>query len=228
MQEQIMKTDDMEIDLFELFRVMLRKLWLIILCGMVGATAFGCYKKAVTVPQYSASSTIYVLSQKISGLNLSLSAQLTTDFSILSKSRPVLERVIQEQELDMSCEALAGKVRVENPEGSQILRFVVTDTDPIRAKNIANAMAASVATRVQEVMGIEKPTIVEEAVIPNVPLDSGISRSIMLGGVFGAALAAGIVLLIYFMDDTIRTEEDVKKYLDLGTMACFPKNRKKK
>lgn len=228
MQEQAIKTDDMEIDLLELLREMLRKFWLIVLCATLGATMLGCYTKIFTVPQYSASSTIYVLSQKISGVSLSLSAQLTTDFSILSKSRPVLERVINQLELDMSCEELAKKISVENPEDSQILQFVVTDADPMMAKDIANAMADSVASRIAEVMMIDKPTLAEEAVIPTSPVGSGVKRSIMLGGLGGVVLAAGVIVLFYLMDDTIRTEDDIKKYLDLNILASFPMTGEKK
>ena len=47
----------------------------------------------------------------------------------------------------------------------------------------------------------------------------------VLGLVFGT-LAMGLVILRFLMDDTIKTEEDVVKYLNLNTLAALPVDRK--
>ena len=90
------REDEVEIDLGEIFHLMLSKLWLLILCFIVGATlAFGGTKFLVT-PKYSASSMIYILPKTRSVTSLAdikMGSQLTSDFGILAKSRPVIEEV---------------------------------------------------------------------------------------------------------------------------------------
>ena len=51
-----------------------------------------------------------------------------------------------------------------------------------------------------------------------------------MGGIVGAALAVGLIVLGYMMDDTIKTEEDVRKYLQINTLASvsLEKKRRKK
>ena len=94
MEEQ-MRNDEMEIDLIELFHVLLKKAWVILLCLVIGAAAVGAYTKLFVTPQYQATSTLYVLGNSVSmsGVDMSLSKQLTADFTVLAKSRPVMEKV---------------------------------------------------------------------------------------------------------------------------------------
>ena len=131
----------------------------------------GSYTKIFMTPQYTASSSIYILGStaNISNISLTLSSQLTADFTILAKSRPVVENVIEELDLDMSYEQLSNNIAVENPSETTILKITATDTDPKMAKSIANAMADATATRVANVMNIDKPNVVEKAVEPKNP-----------------------------------------------------------
>ena len=55
MQEQYENQEEGQIDLLEIIHVMLRKWWLIVLCGIIGAGALGVYTKFFVTPQYSAS-----------------------------------------------------------------------------------------------------------------------------------------------------------------------------
>ncbi len=278
MEEQ-MKSDEMEIDLVELFHTLVKKAWVILICLLVGAVIAGGYTKLFITPQYQASSTIYVLgnagqSSNVS-VSLSLSKQLTVDFTILSKSRPVMEKVIDKLGLDYSVEQLANMMTVENPTDSSILKVTVTNPDaqlarPVMEKvidklgldysveqlanmmtvenptdssilkvtvtnpdaqlaaDISNAMSDAIAERISEVMLTDKPSTVEEAVKPSYPVSPNVKRNILLGGILGAGLAAGVFVVLLLMDDTIKTEEDVKKYLHMNTIATISKEKKKK
>lgn len=230
MQEkyEYQNSDEIQIDLAELFHVLLRKAWMIILCFVVGAVVMGSYTKIFMTPQYTASSSIYILGStaNISNLSLSLSSQLTSDFTILAKSRPVVENVIEELDLNMTYEQLAGKIVVENPSETTILKITATDADPEMAKNIANEMADATATRVADVMNMDKPNVVERAVEPKSPSSPNMNKNILLGGLIGAVFMMGVLVILYMMDDTIKDAEDVRKYLNLDTLAAFPATKK--
>ena len=123
MEEQ-MRNDEMEIDLIELFHVLLKKAWVILLCLVIGAVTVGGYTKLFVTPQYQATSTIYVLGNSVSmsGVDLTLSKQLTADFSVLAKSRPVMNKIEEKlkadykyKDLNYSVEQLQGMITIENP-----------------------------------------------------------------------------------------------------------------
>lgn len=223
--QKVQPDDEMEIDLLELFQVLLQKAWVIILCMVIGAgLAFGGTKMLLT-PKYSASSQIYILTKTTSVTSLAdiqMGAQLTVDFEVLAKSRPVVEEVIDELNLDYTYEELVGMITTQNPSDTRILKMTVENEDPNLAKEIANAMAEVTAERVAYIMNTDKPKIVEEAVTPEKPSSPSTVKNTALGGILGAVLAMGIIVIIYLMNDTIQTEEDVRKYLDLNTLAALP------
>lgn len=232
MEEKIRNTEDMQIDLLELAGVLWRKLWAIVACLVIGAVLAGGYTKLMVTPQYTATSMIYILGQttSISSVaDLQLSSELTADFTIMAKSRPVIQSVIKELDLNMSYEQLVGAVNLENPTDSHILKIHVTNSDPKLAKTISNAMAEAVAENISSVMATDKPSIAEKAITPKAPSSPNLTKNIAMGGIVGVAIAVAIIVLGYLMDDTIKTEEDVRKYLQMNTLAEIPmekKNRK--
>lgn len=232
MEEKIRNTEDMQIDLLELAGVLWRKLWAIVVCLVIGAVLAGGYTKLMVTPQYTATSMIYILGQttSISSVaDLQLSSELTADFTIMAKSRPVIQSVIKELDLNMSYEQLVGAVNLENPTDSHILKIHVTNSDPKLAKTISNAMAEAVAENISSVMATDKPSIAEKAITPKAPSSPNLTKNIAMGGIVGVAIAVAIIVLGYLMDDTIKTEEDVRKYLQMNTLAEIPmekKNRK--
>ena len=220
-----------QIDLIEIFSLLLRKAWIVVLCLIVGGTlAFGWTKLRVT-PMYTASSTIYVLTKTTtvtSIADLQLGSQLTNDFVILAKSRPVIETVIEDLDLDYTYEAVSRMISITNEENTRIVKFSVSHADPEMAKNIANSVAEATAERIAYIMNTDKPKIVEEAVEPTVPSSPNVLRNIEKGALLGTGLAIAVIMLLYLLNDTLQTEADVLKYLDLNVLAVIPAEKEKR
>lgn len=227
MKEQI-KDDEIEIDLMELFHVLLKNAWVLILCLVLGAAVtFGGTKLFIT-PQYEATSMIYILSKSTSissYLDVQLGQQLTVDFETLATTRTVVENVINELELDTTYEQLIDDITVENPSGTQILKIKVKNPDPVLAKDISNAMSEATANRIAEVMMTDKPTIADVAVTPDHPVSPSTKRNTAIGGLLGMLAAAAYLVIRALMDDTIVDKDDVTKYLGLTTLAAIPLNQ---
>lgn len=91
----------------------------------------------MVTPQYTATSMIYILGQttSISSIDeLQLSSALTADFTIMAKSRAVINGVIKEMDLNMTYDQLKNSVNITNPSDSHILQIEVTNPDPKLAK----------------------------------------------------------------------------------------------
>lgn len=233
MEERIKDTEMGQIDLLEVANVIWQKIWAVIMCFVIGAVLFGGYTKMMVTPQYTATSMIYILGRttSISSIaELQLSSALTADFTIMAKSREVINGVIKEMDLNMTYDQLKNSVNITNPSDSHILQIEVTNPDPKLAKDISNTMANAVAENIASVMATDKPSIAEKAVTPGAPSSPNLMKNIAMGGIVGAALAVGLIVLGYMMDDTIKTEEDVRKYLQINTLASvsLEKKRRKK
>ena len=133
-----------EIDLVEVFYLLWGHIVQIIACFLVGAVlAFGFTFFFVT-PKYQASSSIYVVSASNNSIvnltDLQIGSQLTADYQELMLSRPLLQDVIKNLDLDVTYRQLEKQISISNTSSTRILTVTVTDTDPQRAADIANEL----------------------------------------------------------------------------------------
>lgn len=230
-KEQMINRDEIEIDLLALLHALWRKAGIIAICFIIGVAGSGVVTKFLITPMYQSTAMIYILGNATSissSISLQLSQQLTVDFTILATSRPVVNQAIAELDSDLTYNQVIQQVKVENPSESSILKITATSSDPQEAADLANAMADATANRVSEVMDMDKPTTVEEAVKPKNPSSPNLLKNMALGGILGALLVCAFITVRFIMDDTIKSEEDVRKYLNLNTLAAIPREKKKK
>lgn len=215
------------IDLGEIFFTLIHKWWLLLLAVIIAAGAtFGVSRFFIT-PEYEATSMIYVLGKTTSisdNINLQLSQQLTVDFQTLATSRPVIEAVIKDCNLDTTYEKLVGTVTVTNPSNTSILKMTAVNTSPQLACDISNALSEETANRIAEVMVTDKPSQVESAVVPTTQSSPHVLKNTAIGGLIGLLLMAAFIIILHISDDSIKTEDDVRKYMDLATLAVFPQD----
>ena len=90
--------------------------------------------------------------------DLTMGTQLTQDYMVIVKTRPVLEQVINDLKLDMDYKELSEKIKVENPTDTRIMQITVSDNDPELAKNITQDLAEVTSKTVAEKMDVKSPT----------------------------------------------------------------------
>ena len=216
--------DEIEIDLKELFLALKKKIVWILLTTIVFAGAAGLITKFAMTPIYSSSAQLYVMSKSgISQLtDLTMGTQLTQDYMVIVKTRPVLEKVIKNLNLDMDYKELGNKITVENPTDTRIMQITVTDPDPKQAKEITQDLAEVTAATVAKKMDVKSPTIIENAYEAENPDSPSTKKNVVIGALLGFVLMSAVIVVQYLMNDTILKEEDIEKYLGINTLAQLP------
>lgn len=216
-----------EIDFKDLLYVLLDKTWIILFSCILCALSAGIFTKVMINPMYQSTASLYVISRQdekktTSYSDLQTGTQLTKDFQILVKSRPVTEQVISDLKLAMTHEELVSCISVTTPLETRILEIRVNYPDPYTAKNIADTTCEVAAERMAAIMEIEKANIVEKGNIPGGPMSPNLHKNMFLGGMAGGIVSAAIIYLIYFLDDTMKTGEDIEKHLRLTVLGTIP------
>ena len=223
--------EEIEIDLREVFIFLVSKLWLIVLVGVLTAAIGFGLSSFIIPPTYKSTSKIYILNRQqentVTYSDVQLGTQLTKDYAQLIKSRLVLEKVIEELNLaerreGINYDAMLDKVEVTTPSDTRILYITVTDTDPVLAMEIANSVREEASIHIKNVMDIEAVNVVETANLPMHKAGPSVTKWTLMGGCLGAFFVIAVVLIAFFMDDTIKTSDDVEKYLGLSTLALIP------
>lgn len=224
MQENY-QNDEIEIDLRELFFELLNHWKMIALStAMVGAIALVISVFLIT-PMYQSTSELYVLSKSTSITSLAdvqMGSNLTNDYMVVVKGRPVIEQVISNLGLEETYGSMQGKITLNNPSNSRILQIVVEDPDPERAKLIADEMAQVSSAFISEKMDQDPPTIIQRGYADGQPVSPSIVKNTAIGILVGAFLAMAIVIISYLLNDTILTTDDVERKLGLHLLGTLP------
>lgn len=213
------------IDLMEIARLLLHKWKLLFIALLAGAVVGGAYCAFLLETTYRAEASLYITSNEslLSFSDLQLSSALTEDYAYIIKSRTVLERVIDEQQLDMDYKQLGEIVTVTNPDSSHVIRIGVTTTDPQMSRNIANSLLNISADQINQIVGNGMPSVIDESVIHAVAeVKPSMKKYCALGGILLFVLAAGVLIVRMLMDTTIKSEDDVTRYLGVPLLASVP------
>lgn len=218
--------DEIEIDLLELCMVLLGRAWLVLAAAFFCAVCCFGVSKFVITPYYESTTKIYILNKtdntSVTYSDVQMGTQLTKDYAELINSRYVLEEVMQKLSLDVEYKELLDKVSVDTPADTRIVSITVEDTDPVQAMEIANCIREVAGNHIQNVMDIEAVNVVESANMPMEKAGPSCMKWTLIGGLLGGFLACAVILVQYLMDDTIKSSEDVEKYLGLSTLALIP------
>ena len=217
--------EETEIDLLELARVVWNKIWMVAIGFVVGAILLFVVTKFLVTPQYEATSAIYIFSKSTSITSLAdiqVGSSLTPDYKYIATIHDTVDEVIDTLHLDTTYEELINKVKVNNPASSHMLEITVTDDNPVLAANISNTWAVVLREQVADLMNTDRPSIVQRAMVPEKQSSPHVMRSTAIGALVGAIAVIAVLVVQHLLDDTIKSEEDVRKYLQLDTLAQIP------
>lgn len=219
-------TQEMEIDLGELILALLYKWWIIMIVGVLFAAGGFSIAKFAIEPTFESTTSVYVISRQneetTTSSDITLGTQLMKDIAALVKSRTVSEEVISTLNLDVKVKDFNNMVAVTSGSDTRFLSIKVTHTDPAMAQQIANAVRDVVAKRAVDVMKVEAVNVADYANLPTEKAAPSIAKYTVLGCALGVFLAAGVIAVLFLLDDTIKTPDDVEKYLKLSTLGSIP------
>ena len=220
-----METEEIEIDLLQLWNAVRHRIWLVLLAGFIVADIAFAITKFLITPMYSSSATMLVVTKEttLSSLaDLQLGSQLTNDYEIMITSRPVLQEAIEELNLDISYKRLRNMITISNPNDSRMLIISTLQADPELAKNVVDTVAQISSEYIADKMEVTAPKIMEEGEVPIFQSSPSILRNTAIGGMLGILAAVFLICVAVILNDSIQTEDDIERYLQLPVLAVVP------
>ncbi|KTS09165.1 MAG: chromosome partitioning protein [Microbacterium sp.] len=222
----------------------LHRNWILILALTVlgGAGAFGY--SLLQTPTYEANTQLYVsvrsdssgVSELAQGTNFA--RQAVVSFVDVVDSAVVLDRVIDDLNLNRTAQQLASSIEASSPTNSVIISIRVSDTDAETAAAIANSVGSNFADVV--VNRLEKPEgeaaslvrveTIAPALVPTSPSSPHVALNVALGVLLGLALGLGIAILRSVLDTRIHSLHDIEAATEspvLGGIALDPDAKKR-
>lgn len=222
------RADSKIVTLKELWTIFVQRLWILALAAVVVVGGMFIIDRLTFVPEYSSTATLYILRQYNDTANgstdsdFSLALKVVNDCDYLLKSHSVLDEVIQELDLGISYETLSKSVSTSNPANTRILEVMVKSDSPEQAKRIVDTICEIGKEKITEAMGFQQVNLYEYGTLNTEPCNTTRLIVYLLSGIAAAILSYSVFLVAFLLDDCIRTDEDVERYLGLSILGDIP------
>lgn len=159
---------------------------------------------------------------KITTNDITLNTKMIPTYQEIITSRNVLEQVVNNLKLNRSANSLAGSIKIKAVTDSMVLNITVTDSNRVIAKDIANEVADIFSKEIQALYNIKNVTILDKAVVSDNPTNMNYIKSIFISGFAGVFVAFGLLFLVFFLDNTIKSVEQVESKMEMVILGAIP------
>ncbi|MCD9024054.1 YveK family protein [Cohnella silvisoli] len=211
-----------------------RRLLLIALIITVSCLTIGIYSYYFIQPQYQASAKLIVNQFKDSSSllpsidvgSINSTIGLIKTYKEIIRTPRIMKKVVEEYpELKLTYGQLIGKVSVSSVNETQVMSVSVRDDSYEKAAKAANAVAVIFQKTVPTLMKVDNVSVLDFAdpkefhgpVAPNPKLNIAVAFMLAL------MLGIGISFLLDYLDDTIKTEEDIETLLGVPVLTSIPR-----
>ncbi|GFN32775.1 YveK family protein [Paenibacillus xylaniclasticus] len=221
-----------ELEIKDYLRIIRKRVWWIISLVVLVTLLVAIGSIYVLKPVYEASTKIIVTKttsdidiQQLNTDTVNTNIKLIDTYKEIIKTPAIMDKVAAKYpELGLTSEQLIGKVSVSSVNNTQVMTVAVEDTSYQNAARIVNAVSKVFQNEIPALMSVKNVSILNfakedkanpEPVSPNVVLNSVIA--FMLSLLVGIAIS----FLLEYLDDTVKTEEDVQSLLGLPILATI-------
>lgn len=226
------------ISLKEVFATIKKRIKLILLIMIAAVAVSGFVSYYFLTPIFQASTQILVNQAKAEQVNYSTAdvqtnLQLINTYNVIIKSPAILDEVIKELDLNISVSQLNEKIFVGSEKDSQVVNISVHNDDPETAAKIANTTATVFQQKISDIMNVDNVSILAKADVAEgaAPIKPQPMLNMVIALVLGLMLGIGLAFLLEYFDNTIKSEKDIEKILEvpiLGVVSIIEDSKMQK
>ena len=219
------------VDLREYFGIIKKRFWIIALITTIAIVVSGAISFFVLTPVYEAKSTLIVNTEKneetqmITGDQFNVTQKLAVTYGEIIKSRSVLDDVIKNLKLDDEYEELVKNVTVSPVKDTQIISISVQDTNKEKARDIANEIPKVFKKEAKRITKANDIQVIDKAILPQNPIKPNKMMNMAIAAVLGAMIGLFVVFLIEYLDNKLKTPQDIEKHLGLSVLGVVPNEK---
>lgn len=211
----------------KIFKTLEQHIALILICITLSTASSAVINFYVLKPKYQTTAKLFI-GNEVS--NLSNGEIYSPDVSTYQRLMETYEEIIYTEDLikrslDNSnisgvtaTDVLKG-LEVTTTDTTQILKLEYTTGNREEAKKVVDSIIKEFMITSKELIPIGSVQVVMEASEPIKPISPKKTINIALGVVIGAFLGIAISIIMEYMDNSIKTKEDVEKLLDVPVIG---------
>jgi capsular polysaccharide biosynthesis protein len=244
----VREQDTIELDLREIFSILLKRIWIIIAASVIGFASAYVISKFIISPLYTSSVSLYVnntndaqVTNAVNINDINASQKLVNTYIVILQDDEVLTDLLNEL-LDIYGSDLlssyfsglfGGNASVETRSLRDVITMsAVNNTEVLRVEaETKNAeLSATICTLMTQIapdtlMRVVKAGSVEvigKAKPADEPSSPRVLLNSLIGLIAGMAFAVIGVMLVHVLDNTVKDEEGLKKRFNIPVLGEIP------
>lgn len=222
--------EEVEISITDMFSIIKERLWLIITVTVGAVIIAGIMSFFVIKPTYEAKTSIIVgkpqstANESAQYSDVMMYQNLVKTYSEIAKSDLVSQGALNKLQSNLTLKQIKGSITVTAQAGTQILIFSAKSKNPEEAFNVINAISTSFIESSKKVY----PTggdiqVMDKAIMPKDPISPNKKMNLAISFLLGLMISIGIAFLLEYLDNTIKTENDVERHINLPVLGVIPR-----
>ncbi|SFL10725.1 Capsular polysaccharide biosynthesis protein [Paenibacillus sp. 1_12] len=229
----------MEINLKEYLVIIKKRLWLVVVIVFICTALTAVYSTNNYKPLYQASTKLIVNKigekdqmgkERIDYGAIGTNLALMNTYKEIIKTPAIMDKVVQRYpDINLSAEQLSYITTVSDLHETQLMTIIVQYYSHEQAVKIVNAVSDVFQAEIPKIMKVDNITILNRAKLQDdpLPINKKSNQYIILSFVASLLVSIGIIILLESLDDTLKTDQDIRQAMDLTTIAYIPKIKKK-
>ncbi len=220
----------MTLDLKDFFYIISKRKKMICLITAAAIIITGLLSFFVIKPTYQANTSIIVgrpqqdKSEKLDNNDVTLYQNLMKTYIEIVTSKPVLDATISEANVNYTEGQLSKMINASSQQGTQIMDISITGKNAEETYKIANALTESFIDKSKDIFptsGVQL-SVMNKAEVPKSPIKPKKALNVAIAFILGLFVSIGLAFVLEYMDNTIKSENDVNKYLELPVIGIIP------
>lgn len=220
---------EMTLDLRDLYEIIKKRWKMILTITTISVVLAAVLSFFVLTPIYEAKVSIIIgkedtsSEKKIDYNDIMMYQKLVKTYAGIAKSRTVVEKTINRLNKQISYDEFISSVTVTPQPDTQIMDIKIQSEDPRDAMLSANMLSQTFMEEAIRIYPTGTIQIMDNAVIPDKPVKPKKMLNLAIAFFLGIMISLGLVFILEYMDNTIKSESDVEKYLELPVIGIIPK-----
>lgn len=217
-----------EINLKELWGYIWSKFYILIITLGICLTIGNVYLFYFQKPLYKSTTTLVLVNEEntqnsITQSDVTLNNNLVSTYSEIIKSRTVLSKVKENLKLKDNVDTLYNSISVSSVTNTQLIKIDVKRHSNHEAQDIANNIATVFSEEIKDIYKIQNISVVDKAQISQKPCNKNIIKQNILYFICGVILSFIIILILYYLDTSIKDNKIIEDKLNLTVFGIVPK-----
>ncbi|MCD7905964.1 MAG: Wzz/FepE/Etk N-terminal domain-containing protein [Clostridiales bacterium] len=242
--------EEIQINIFEIVNALIRYAWIIILTGIIFMAVFAAYTHFCIDPTYTSSLSFYVKNSEtqssitaITSNEISSAVQLAKTYTVILQDDSILEMIgsdlieefgaerigeyytiVENNDGTLTIEAneLAGQIKMEPIDETEILGLTVVTRDPVFSAAICRSYEEIAPDELKRIVGIDYIESIGTAKIATAPSGPNVKRNAAVGLLLGVFISGFVVVLLNLMDSKIYDGDTVRNEFNVTVFGEIP------